>query len=255
MNPQEDMHSIQRTARIAGFLYLLLLPLGVFGILYVPSTLIDPGDVAATSKNILANAMLFRLSIISALVIPIVNIFVVLFLYQILKPVNQKIAMLMVLFLLIAVPIAFVNELTHFAVLLLLGGAQSQTGFTVDQVQALVSLFLGLHEHGIYTAQIFWGLWLLPMGYLVARSRFLPRVIGILLIVACFGYLIDSLLFFLYPDIDFELSSFTFIGEPILGLWLLIKGVDVERWEARATESAEMGPVLGVRDRTIADPR
>ena len=116
-------------ARIAGFLYLLMIPLGIFGILYVPSTLIVLGDAATTAGNILANESLFRLSILSALIIQLDQILLVLVLYKLLKSVNKIHALLMVVFALAAVPIAMLNELNHFAVLLLLNGADYLTLF------------------------------------------------------------------------------------------------------------------------------
>jgi len=225
-------------ARIAGFLYLLMIPLGIFGILYVPFTLIVLGDAAATANNILANESLFRLSILSALIIQLDQILLVLVLYKLLNNVNKIHALLMVVFALAAVPIAMLNELNHFAVLLLLNGADYLTLFGANHLHSQVMFFLDLHEHGIFVAQLFWGLWLFPMGYLVFKSGFLPGIIGILLMIGCFGYLIDSIIFFLYPEFDVTLSSFTFIGELLLPLWLVIKGVDVEQWEKRALESA-----------------
>ena len=232
------MSSINKTARVAGFLYLLLLPLGIFGILYVPSNLIVPGDAARTANNIMASESLFRFSIVSALLVQIINLFVVLALYKVLKPVNKNMAVLMVIFFLVAIPIAMLNELNQFAVLLLLGGADYLTVFTADQLQALVPLFLDLHEHGINIASIFWGLWLFPMGYLVFKSGFLPSILGIVLMIGCFGYLIDSVTFFLFPNFDVTIGQFTFIGEILLPLWLLIKGVNVEQWEKQALASA-----------------
>ncbi len=144
----------------------------------------------------------------------------------------------MVIFFLVAVPIAMLNQLNQFAALLLLSGADYLTVFTADQLQALVHLFLDLHEHGISIAGIFWGLWLFPMGYLVFKSGFLPRILGVLLIIGCFGYLIDSFTFFLLPNYEVDIALFTFWGEVLLPLWLLIKGVNVEQWEKRALESA-----------------
>ena len=237
MTLKEKPDSIQKTARIAGFLYVLLIPLGVFGMLYVPNTLFVPGDVAATVSNLMANQTLFRSSIVIALLTQVVQIFVVLYLYKVLKPVNKNHAVFMVVFILVAVPIAMLNELNQFAVLLLLNGPVYLTVFSTDQIQALVSLFLDLRHTGIFIAHIFWGLWLFPMGYLVFKSGFLPKIIGVFLIVACFGYLIDSFIFFLYPDFDVTISQFTFIGELLLPLWLLIKGVNVEQWHKRALES------------------
>lgn len=200
-----------KTARIAGFLYLLLVPLGILGILYIPTTLVVSGDIAATINNIRANESLFRLGIVSAIAAQLVNIFVVLYLYKLLKPVNKGMAQLMVIFLLLGVPIAFLNELTHLAVLLLLNGADYLAVFTTEQVQGMVAFFLDLHQYGIFIAQVFWGLWLFPMGYLVYKSGYLPRIIGILLMIGCFGYLMDSFIFFFVPDFGITVSEFTFL--------------------------------------------
>ena len=222
MITNDKTHSVQESARIAGWLYLLLMPLGVLGIMYVPATLFVSGDVASTINNIVANEMLFRMSIVSAFLVQLVSIFVVLFLYKLLKPVNQSHALLMALFLLLAVPITFINELFHVAVLVVLNSTEPS--------HSLVSLFLELHEHGIFVSQIFWGLWLFPMGYLVFRSGFLPKFLGILLMIGCMGYLIDSVTHFLLPDFGMTFSEFTFVGELLLPLWLVIKGVDVKKW-------------------------
>ena len=231
------MSSINKTARVAGFLYLLLLPLGIFGLL-LPSSLILPGDAARTADNIMASESLFRLGIMSALATQLLNIFVVLALYKLLNRVDKNQATLMVLFSLLGVPIAMLSELNKFAVLLVLNGTHYLTVFTADQVQALVSLFLDLHKYGINIAGIFWGLWLFPMGYLVFKSGFVPRILGVLLMIGCFGYLIDSVTFLLFPNLNITISQFTFIGEILLPLWLLIKGIDAEGWEKHALELA-----------------
>ena len=230
--------SLQRNARIAGILYLALVPLGFFGI-YVSSSIVVPGDAAATASNILASESLFRLGIVSALLVQVVNIFVVLALYKLLKPVNESMASLMVIFILLGAPIAMLNELNQFAVLLLLHGAVPSTAFTAGQLQSLVPLFLDLHQIGISIAGIFWGLWLFPMGYLVFKSRFIPGILGLLLILGCFGYLVDSFAAFLFPTFAVNIALFTFWGEVLFPLWLLIKGINVEQWEKRFLEVAE----------------
>jgi len=212
-----------KIARTAGALYLLLIPLGILGIMYVPTTLFVAEDIAATIKNITANKMLFRAGIVSALLVQVVNIFVVLFLYKLLKPVSKFHAMLMMVFILVGAPIALINELNYVAVLHLINSA--------NQSPELIALFLDLHKSGIFIAQIFWGLWLFPMGYLIYKSGFLPKIIGILLMVGCFGYLIDSFNFFLFPNFEITVSEFTFIGELLFPLWLVFKGVKVEPWE------------------------
>jgi hypothetical protein len=237
------MNSIKKTARIAGLLYLALAVLSTFGLVYVPSMLIVPGDAAATANNIVTSESLFRLGFMSNLIAFTVNVFVALFLYKLLKPVNKNMASLMVILILIGLAIGMLNELNQFAALLLLGGADHLTAFTADQLQALASLFLDIYKHGFSIAHIFWGLWLFPLGYLVFKSGFLPKVIGVLLIIAGLGYLVDFTLFFLFPDITVTVSEFTFVGEVLLILWLLIKGVNVEQWEKRALEVASIEPI------------
>jgi hypothetical protein len=230
------MNSINKTARLAGFLYLLVSLLAIFGILYVPPRLIVPGDAATTAQNLMASESLFRLAIVSDLLASIVMMLVVLVLYKLLKSVNKNMALLMVIFLLVAVPIAMLNKLTQFAALQLLSGADDLTLFTTEQLQALALLFLRLHDHGSSIAFIFWGLWLFPLGYLVFKSGFLPRILGVLLMIACIGYLVDSFAIFLGYEVS--IGMFTGWGEVLFLLWLLIKGVNVEQWEKRALESA-----------------
>jgi hypothetical protein len=219
--------SINKTARVAGWLYLSLLPLGIIG-MAAGSQLIVPGDTSATAQHILASETLFRLTIVTALVVQVINIFVVLALYRLLKPVNQNMALLMVVFILLGAPIAMLNELNQFAVLLLLHGGN----------QALAPLFLDLHKYGISIAGIFWGLWLFPMGFLVYRSGFLPKILGILLIIGCLGYLVDSFTAILIPNNSISIALFTFWGEILLPLWLIVKGVNLEKWKQRALEFA-----------------
>lgn len=223
-------------ARLAGFLYLLVVPLGIFGSLYVPSRLIVSGDAVTTAKNLIASESLFRLGIVSDLLAPLVLIFVVLFLYRLLKPVNKNMAWLMVTFLLVGVAIATLNKLNQFAALLILNGADYLTGFTTEQLQSLALLFLRLHGCGGTIAAVFWGLWLFPMGYLVFKSGFFPRILGVLLMIACFGYLISSFATFLGYRVN--VGIFAALGEILFILWLLIKGVNIEQWEKRVLESA-----------------
>ena len=223
-------------ARVAGIVYLVMGIFGAFSILYVPSSLIVPEDAATTANNIMASELLFRSGIVGSLLTQIIFIFLVLLLYQLLKPVNKNHALLMVIFALVAIPIAMLNELNQFATLLLLSGADYLTVFATDQLHTQVLLFLNLHEYGVLVAQIFWGLWLLPLGLLVFKSGFLPRILGILLMIGCFGYVIDSFALILFPNFK-TIAQFTFVGELLLPLWLLIKGVNVEQWEQRNRET------------------
>jgi hypothetical protein len=229
--------SARRWARLAGLLYLIGGVTGVFGILY-GSSLVVPRDAAATARHILAAQSLFRLSIVSALLDQVIFIFVVLALYQLLKAVNRTMAALMVIFLLVGVPIAALNELNNGAVLFLLNGAGSLNVFTADQLHALVLLFLDLHALGLIIFNLVAAPWFFPMGYLVFTSRFLPRILGVLLVINGFAYLITSLAALLRPDLHLNVVMFTGWVEVLFGLWLLIRGINVERWERRARESA-----------------
>jgi hypothetical protein len=232
------MNSPQKTARVAGFLYLIIFCLALFAELFVRQSLIVPGDATTTANNIMASDGLFRIGIVSFLIEQMVFLLLPLVLYKLLKPVNKNIAALMVILVLVGIPIAMLNLLNQFAVLLLVSGADYLTAFEADQLHAQVMLFLDLYQHGIFIAKIFWGLWLFPLGYLVFKSGFLPRILGILLIISGLGYLIDDFMVLLSPNSGAILSLFAFIGEWLFALWLLIKGVNVEQWEKRALESA-----------------
>lgn len=238
MTTKEKMNSIKKTARVAGFLYLMMVPFALFGLIYVPSTLIVRGDAVTTANNIIASELLFRSGIVSALITQIIGIFVVLVLYKLLKPVNKNHAVLMVIFMLVAIPIAMLSEVNKFAALFVLNGADYLTVFKADQLHTQAMLFLELHEYGIGIASIFWGLWLFPMGYLVFKSGFLPRILGVASIIAGFGYFFDFFSFFLFPNADATIGLYTGWMEILFPLWLLIKGVNVEQWEKRALGSA-----------------
>jgi hypothetical protein len=237
-----NANSIKKTARFAGFLYLILAVCGGFAEFFVRQSLIVPGDALATVNNIMASESLFRLGFVSELVGQTVFVVLALVLYKLLKPVNKSQAQVMVMFVLIAVTITCLNMLNQFAALLVLNGGDYLAAFDVGQQQALVLFFLNLHKAGYLIAQVFFGLWLLPLGYLVYRSGFLPRIVGVLLVVACFGYLVDVITYTLLPSSDVVVSEFTFIGELLLLLWLLVKGVNVEQWKKRAFDSASLAP-------------
>lgn len=221
------MHPGKTTARTAGLLYLLVAVTGGFSMLYVPS-LIVPGDAAATASNIVAHESLFRLGIVSGLLCQVVFVFLVLALYRLFRGVNDTYASAMVALVLAAVPVAFLNMLNQLAALHVVSGADYLGVFATDQLNALAMLFLDLHSQGLLIVEIFWGLWLLPLGLLVIKSRFIPGFLGVLLIVAFFGYLIDFLTRLLFPDYTAmvaPLAGASKFGEVAMILWLLIRGV------------------------------
>jgi len=157
---------------------------------------------------------------------------------KLLKPVNKNIALLMIVIALVGVSITMLNELNHFAALLLTSGADYLKAFEADQLHALVMFFLDLRGYGTFIPQIFFP-WLLLLGYLVFKSGFLPRILGILLMIGGLCYPIQAVLFFLFPNFDAMIFGlFAFSGELLFYLWLLIKGVNVGKWEKRAFESA-----------------
>jgi len=156
------MNSNKKTARIAGFWYLLMAITAPIGLLYVPSQLIVPGDATATASKIMASELLFRTGIVCSLIGHVAFIFLVLALYRLLKEVNPKHALLMVVLVLVSVPIAFFNMLNHIAALVLLSGASFLTVFQPSQLHTLVMVFLNLQEYGTIVVQIFCGLWLFP---------------------------------------------------------------------------------------------
>jgi Domain of unknown function (DUF4386) len=201
---------------------------GFFSIIYVPGKLIVSGNAAATANNIVASEGLFRLGIVSELVCAAEFVFLLWVLYRLLGGVSKTHASLMVILGLLQIPIMFVNALNGIAALALLRGADFLSVFDQSQRQALAMQFLNLHGDGFVVAGIFWGLWLFPFGILVFRSGFLPRILGILLIAACFGYLAQSFTSLLLPSYEDVVYRFAGIavtlGEPAMLLWLLIRG-------------------------------
>jgi hypothetical protein len=222
------MHPTTKAARIAGAWYVLLGVVAPLRLIYIPSALFVRGNATATANNIGAHELLFRLGIVADLLTGTIVIFVVLALYRLLKGVDQNHAVLMVILggLMVA-PIYFLNVLNDVAALLLVRGADFLSVFEKPQRDALAMLFLRLHHHGVLANEIFWGLWLFPFGALVFRSRFLPRILGVWLIIGGFGYLAISFTGFLLPQYQDMVSNIAFpgmLGEVAIMLWLLIMG-------------------------------
>lgn len=213
--------------RIAGALYVLSSLIGVYGLIYVPSKLIVDGDAAETARRIASSETMFRLGISAHLFGEALFVFVALSLYYLLKPVNHRHALYMLTLILIAIPIAFLNELNAIAVLILVRGSEFLSVIDQAQRNALAMFFWNLHGYGFDVAGIFWGLWLFPLGILVYRSGFIPRILGILLIVNCFAFPINSFMSLVLPHYDAVVSRWMrpfHFGEQIFMLWLLIAG-------------------------------
>lgn len=225
LEEEMKMNSPQKTARIAACVFLGIFFLGMSTELFIRPGMIVPGDAAATVQNIAASKSLFRLSLVSDLIRQALLMLLPLVLYKLLKPVNKTIAALMVIFALVGVSISMLNEINHFAVLLLSSRADYLTAFKADLLNALVMFFLDLRKYGTYIPQLL-SFWVLFLGYLVFKSGFLPRIFGILLMLGGLCYTVSAVLFFLFPNLDtMVLGLFAFIGEALFYLWLLIKGV------------------------------
>lgn len=232
------MHPTDKAARIAGAVYLSLALTAPFSLIYVPSALIVRGNAAATASNILAHEMLFRLGIVADLISSVIFICLVIALDRLLSGVNKTHASLMVALVLVSAAVGFLNMLNYIAALTLFRGGEFLTVFDKPLRDALAMLFLRLHGQGNVINEIFWGLWLFPFGVLVIKSRFLPRILGVWLIINGFAYLALSFTGLLLPQHQDMVSRITFpvlFGELAIALWLLIKGAKVQPLEAAAS--------------------
>lgn len=235
-----SIDELRRKARYAGFLYLLLGLTAPIGLLYVPGKLFVPEDAATTANNIRASGSLLRIGIASELFHQIVGIFLVLALFRLFKAVNEREATLMVVLSLTPVPIVMFNVLNEIAPLILVSGADFLSVFDKRQLDSMAFLFLRLHGQGINVASIFWGLWLFPFAMLVIRSGFIPRVLGVLMMIAGAGYLVSSATTVLLPEYAHQVGQVTIIlglGELPIMFWLLI-------WGARVQSSGAQMPDL-----------
>ena len=221
--------SPRHLARIAGGLYLIIIVGGFFAIGFVPAAIVVPGDAAATAHNILAHELLYRLGFAvelfycAACNVPITVIF-----YNLFKVVNRNVTLLMVFLDLVVTAIESISLLAHYAPLILLGGGHHLSAFTAEQLQAAAYISVQLFEHGFAISLVFFGFDCLVMAYLIFRSKFLPRTLGVLLAIEGLGYLINSFALFLAPALQARIFPYfmaTGIAEVALCLWLLVMGV------------------------------
>jgi len=229
-NPIAEI-SQRNAARVAGFGYLAIIILGIFAEFFVRSKLIVPGEAATTANNILAAEGMFRIGIASDLLMLMFDVLVAWALYVLLKHVNQSLALLAAWFRLLHAAIYAITLLTLFFVLLLLSGADYLAAIETDKLHALVLLFLNGHSYGYDLGLVFFGLHCLVLGYLVFKSGYFPRVLGILLIGAALAYLTGSFTRFLFPDYLALISPIyvvALVAELSLSVWLLFKGVKIQ---------------------------
>ena len=224
------MNRRKRKARLAGVLYLLMGVAASITFSAIPTWSMKSTDAGAMARNIVAAQLTYRIGVLSEVAAEILSVFAVLILYELFEGVNRRHAVLMVALSLVSVPMGFANLLAGMAPLVLLSGAGYLSAFDNGQLNALALAFLDLRGYGIRVQMALFGLVLLPFGVLVVRSGFIPRVIGVLLILSCFPYLVASVGSFLFPAYAELLSRAPAlaIGEFAIILWLLIKGVEVE---------------------------
>ncbi len=229
------MNSLKKTARIAGILILVTAVFAPFSMIYIPSTLIVPEDAATTASHIMASEGLFRLGIASDSVVFLIEIVLTVLLYVLLKPVNKTLSLVAAFSRLAMIIIQGINLLNHFSVLMLISGAGYLTVFVPEQLRALILLFLDAHEYVVLIWGLFFGFHLFVLGYLVYKSGYIPKVLGILLVVASLCYLIQSFGNILLPKYEelYATLGFLSIIELAFPLWLLIKGVKVQQSATR----------------------
>ncbi len=222
------MGTNKKTARLAGFLWLLMFIFGPIAQI-VRSRIFVMGDMDATANNILTNEFLFRLGFVSDLIMMVIFLLLPLVLYKLLHTVDKNLSILMVIFVMVSVPINMLNLLNEFSSLYILRGAEYLSVFDIGQIKAQAMLYYDLYLNGYEIANVFFALWLVPLGVLVFKSGFLPRVLGILLVAGGCGLFLEVLIHFLFPGAA-AVSTILLIPQTVAEasflIWALIKGVN-----------------------------
>ncbi len=223
------MYSNKKMGRFAGLLFLILAVTGIFAEFFVRQKFYVPNNLTATAQNIIENEWLFRLGFVSDLVMSTMFFFYAYVLYLIFKPVNKTMSLFLLLCVVISVAMFCQNALNQFSALELLVNKDYSAAFKPEQLQVLSMFFQNIHTKGYFVNQIFYGMYLFPLGYMIVKSGIVPKILGVFLILGCIGDLIDFVVFFLFPNTESViLENITIpadIGEISLCLWLLIMGV------------------------------
>jgi len=219
--------ALKRKARLAGLLYLFLVLSGLYGLIYLPSKIPQGGDAATTAKNILANEFLFRTGLVNGMISGLLFLFVVLALYRLFEPVDSKQARLMVILIVLQIPIGFVLEVFPLTSLMILKGEALKFLEPGKQEQvALILLEIG--KQGTLSLEFFWGLWLFPFAWLVWKSGFIPRILGLFLMLNGLAYILEWFTLLLFPSYKAQMRVWAFpffFGELAITLWLLLIGI------------------------------
>jgi len=221
-------------ARITGVFYLLTMLTGIFAQGFVSGRLVVDGDATATATNILTHKSLFQLGFAVYLIEMACQVAITALFYDLLKPAGRSVSLVAAFLGLAGCVIKTVSRLFYVAPLFILGGAHYLSAFSSEQLQALALLFLKVNDHGAGIALVFFGFYALLTGYLIIRSTFLPRILGVLSVLGGLGWLT-----FLYPPLGYRLfpyvAAFGLLGATALILWLLVFGVNEQRWKEQAS--------------------
>ncbi len=221
-------------ARITGVLYLVTMLTGIFAQGFVSERLVADGDAAATAANILAHKSLFQLGFAVFLIEMACQIAMTALFYDLLKPAGRSVSLVAAFLGLAGSVIKTFSRVFFIVPLFVLGGAHYLSVFSAEQLQALALLFLKVNDRGAGVALVFFGFYALLTGYLIIRSSFLPRILGVLSVVGGLGWLS-----FLYPPLGYRLfpyiAAFGLLGAALLILWLLVFGVNEQRWKEQAS--------------------
>jgi len=235
------MNKIQRTARFAGVLYLVITIAAIVAHIYVPSLIIVPGDAAATAKNMIESSTLFRLGTVGGeLVVLLSEVILAVVLYVLLKPVNKTLSLIAAVSRLVMTTVHGINLINYFFAMLLVSGTGYLSVFSTEQAQSLAMLFLEAHGYGFTIGIAFLTIHVFLLGYLIFKSGYFPKVLGVLFIAAGVGYLVDSFALLLLPAYKTTpgfIAATIAIAELAFPLWLLIKGVNIEKWEKTVKET------------------
>ena len=226
-------------ARIAGVLYLFNIFAGIFGEIIVRNHLIVAGDAAATAQNITASSFLFRSGIAGDLLMHVSDIPMILIFYVLLKPVSKDLSLLAALFNLVQTAVLVANKLTLVAVVVFLGNMDSLEAFDPGQLQALANACLALHEYGFSIGLVFFGFACLVVGYLMFKSGYFPKALGVLQFIAGLCYLANSFALIFSPALQAKMIPGVllgaFVGELLTCLWLIVMGLNLSKWNQRVS--------------------
>jgi hypothetical protein len=231
----------RRQARLAGLLYFLVALIAPYGLMVVPAKLLVSDNAQATAQRIAANPGVLHLGMATEVVHQAIEVFMVLVLYQLFKPVHRMLARQMLVLGLVPIPMVFLNVLAEVAAGTFAAGPSWLHAFDRAQLDALALLAMQLHAHGLQLAAFFWGLWLLPLGLVMLRSGFIPKAFGWSAMAAGIGYVLGATSDLLVPALQSTLAMPAFaleLGEPAMILWLLLGGATRGRAPAGAPAAA-----------------